>query len=132
MRIIIPMAGMGKRMRRGPFNAVVDPTETGEGSALLELSEAAKQSGQYNMWDAAAASAAAQAESKVDDEVLVDGGIIKRKVKVCIIMVYIFDAPADLINDATCNRHRSSHIPVSIYSSLRYPLHTRAHRTTRQ
>ncbi len=110
---------MGKRMRRGPFNVVVDPTETGEGSALLELSEAAKQSGQYNMWDATAASAAAQVENNVDDEVLVDGGIIKRKVKVCTILIYMSYAPVDLIHDVTFNRHRSSYIPVSIYSSPR-------------
>lgn len=46
---------MGKRMRRGPFNAVMDPTENGAGSALLELSEAAKQSGKYDVWGEEAA-----------------------------------------------------------------------------
>ena len=37
-------------MRKGPFNAVIDPTEMGAGSALLELSEAAKKSGNYDVW----------------------------------------------------------------------------------
>jgi nucleolar protein 53 len=41
---------IGKRMRKGPFNAIIDPTETGAGSALLELSEAVKTSGEYNIW----------------------------------------------------------------------------------
>lgn len=42
---------MGKRNVRGPFNAVMDPTEFGAGSALLEVSEAAKASGTYNVWE---------------------------------------------------------------------------------
>lgn len=41
---------MGKRMRKGPFNAVMDPTEMGAGSALLEVSEAVKASGTYDVW----------------------------------------------------------------------------------
>ncbi|KAI0752854.1 P60-like protein [Daedaleopsis nitida] len=41
---------MGKRLRRGPFNAFVDPDQVGEGSAMLELSEAAKQAGTYDVW----------------------------------------------------------------------------------
>lgn len=43
---------MGKRMRRGPFNSVMDPTEFGNGSGLLELSEAVKKSGTYDAWAA--------------------------------------------------------------------------------
>ncbi|KAF7798138.1 hypothetical protein EIP86_009353 [Pleurotus ostreatoroseus] len=70
---------IGKRMRHGPFNAVVDPTETGEGSALLELSEAAKQSGQYSLWDTSPNVTAVHEEDS-DDEI-VDGVIKKRKVK---------------------------------------------------
>ncbi|PSS34225.1 hypothetical protein PHLCEN_2v1735 [Hermanssonia centrifuga] len=42
---------MGKRVRKGPFNAVIDPTEVGAGSAMLEMSEAVKSSGQYDMWN---------------------------------------------------------------------------------
>jgi nucleolar protein 53 len=42
---------IGKRPRRGPFNAVMDPTEPGAGSALMEVSEAVKTSGQYDVWD---------------------------------------------------------------------------------
>ena len=41
---------MGKRLRRGPFGAFVDPDQVGEGSAMLELSEAAKQAGTYDVW----------------------------------------------------------------------------------
>lgn len=41
---------MGKRLRKGPFNAYVDPNQVGEGSALLELSEAAKKAGKYDVW----------------------------------------------------------------------------------
>ncbi|GBE83516.1 Ribosome biogenesis protein [Sparassis crispa] len=42
---------MGKRVRRGPFNAMIDPTEFGSGSAMLEVSEAARKSGGYDVWD---------------------------------------------------------------------------------
>ncbi|GJE86349.1 Nop53 domain-containing protein [Phanerochaete sordida] len=41
---------MAKKARKGPFNAIMDHTEFGAGSALLELSEAAKQSGGYDVW----------------------------------------------------------------------------------
>ena len=42
---------MGKKLRRGPFDAYVDPDQVGEGSAMLELSEAAKKAGSYDIWD---------------------------------------------------------------------------------
>lgn len=42
---------LSKRPRRGPFNAVMDPTEFGAGSALLEVTEAVKESGKYDVWD---------------------------------------------------------------------------------
>ncbi|KAJ7065292.1 ribosome biogenesis protein Nop53/GLTSCR2 [Mycena amicta] len=45
---------ISKRPRKGPFNALVDPTEFGSGSASLELSEAVKQSGGYDAWSAGA------------------------------------------------------------------------------
>ena len=41
---------IGKRTRKGPFNGVIDPTTVGEGSALLEVSEAVKKSGTYDVW----------------------------------------------------------------------------------
>ena len=41
---------MGKKLRRGPFNAYVDPDQVGEGSAMLELTEAAKKAGTYDVW----------------------------------------------------------------------------------
>lgn len=41
---------MGKRLRRGPLNSYVDPTEMGSGSAMLEVSEAVKNSGGYDIW----------------------------------------------------------------------------------
>jgi len=41
---------IGKRPRRGPFNSVMDPTEVGAGSALLEITEAVKESGKHDVW----------------------------------------------------------------------------------
>ncbi|KAG6916625.1 hypothetical protein DXG01_006121 [Tephrocybe rancida] len=41
---------IGKRPRKGPFNSVIDPSEFGAGSAMLELSEAVKNSGTYDAW----------------------------------------------------------------------------------
>ncbi|KAG6867979.1 hypothetical protein C0993_008738 [Termitomyces sp. T159_Od127] len=41
---------IGKRPRKGPFNSVIDPTEFGAGSAVLEISEAVKHSGTYDVW----------------------------------------------------------------------------------
>jgi nucleolar protein 53 len=41
---------VGKRARRGPLDSYQDETEFGKGSALLEVSEAAKQSGKYDVW----------------------------------------------------------------------------------
>ena len=37
--------------RRGPFNAIIDPTEIGAGSAPMDVSEAVKKSGQYDIWE---------------------------------------------------------------------------------
>ncbi|KAI0041261.1 P60-like protein [Auriscalpium vulgare] len=41
---------IGRKDRKGPLNSLVDPTQPGEGSAPLEVSEAVKQSGQYDVW----------------------------------------------------------------------------------
>ncbi len=60
---------IARKDRRGPLNSIVDPSQPGAGSALLEVSEAVKKSGQYDMW-----SAQAKLEAGLDDEV---------KVKVC-------------------------------------------------
>lgn len=43
---------MGKKTRRGPLNSVVDNDQVGEGSALLEVTEAVRESGKYNVWEA--------------------------------------------------------------------------------
>lgn len=51
----------------------MDPTEPGAGSALLEVSEAVKQSGQYDVWSA-------QSKTGSDDEV---------KVKVCVLRLLL-------------------------------------------
>ena len=64
---------IGKRMRKGPFNGVMDPTEMGAGSALLEVSEAVKASGTYDVW--------AQ-KPKEDDEMEIDGLVPGRKPQV--------------------------------------------------
>jgi len=44
---------MGKRKVKGPFNTYVDPSELGAGSAVMEPSEAVKNSGKYDAWGAA-------------------------------------------------------------------------------
>ena len=44
---------IGKRPRRGPFNAIIDATEAGAGSALLEMTEAVKQIGKCDVWQEA-------------------------------------------------------------------------------
>ncbi|KAG5735715.1 hypothetical protein E4T56_gene7495, partial [Termitomyces sp. T112] len=41
---------IGKRPRKGPFDSIIDPTEFGAGSAMLEISEAVKKSGRYDVW----------------------------------------------------------------------------------
>ncbi|KAF8465863.1 tumor suppressor protein Gltscr2 [Russula ochroleuca] len=51
---------IARKDRRGPLNSIVDPSQPGAGSALLEVSEAVKQSGQYNMWSP-------QAKAVLDD-----------------------------------------------------------------
>ncbi|KAH0831325.1 P60-like protein [Lanmaoa asiatica] len=44
---------IAKRPRKGPFNAVMDPTEFGAGSAAIDVSYAVKQSGGHDLWEAA-------------------------------------------------------------------------------
>ncbi|PVF93632.1 tumor suppressor protein Gltscr2 [Serendipita vermifera] len=44
------LLSIAKRKRSGPFNSLIDTTELGQGSALLELSEAVKKSGNYDIW----------------------------------------------------------------------------------
>lgn len=41
---------IAKRPRKGPFNAVMDHTEFGAGSALIDVSAAVKHSGSYDPW----------------------------------------------------------------------------------
>lgn len=41
---------IGKHIRKGPLNSVMDPSEFGAGSAILEVSEAVKRSGRYDPW----------------------------------------------------------------------------------
>ena len=42
---------IARRTQRGPFNAIIDPTEFGAGSALIDVSEAVKKSGKYGIWE---------------------------------------------------------------------------------
>lgn len=42
---------IARRPRRGPFNAVMDPREFGAGSAPVDVSEAVKKSGNYDIWE---------------------------------------------------------------------------------
>ena len=46
---------IARKDRRGPLNSIVDPLQPGQGSALLEVTEAVKKSGQYDVWSAEAA-----------------------------------------------------------------------------
>ena len=46
---------IARKDRRGPLNSIVDPSQPGAGSALLEVSEAVKKSGQYDVWSGEAA-----------------------------------------------------------------------------
>ncbi|KAJ8472378.1 hypothetical protein ONZ45_g16675 [Pleurotus djamor] len=68
---------MGKRARKGPFNSIMDPTEIGNGSAMLELSEAVKNSGNDDLW------AAENEEDASQDEEIAMGleTVRKRKIK---------------------------------------------------
>ena len=40
-----------RRTQRGPFNAIIDPTEFGAGSAPIDVSEVVKKSGKYDIWE---------------------------------------------------------------------------------
>ena len=64
---------IAKRPRKGPFNAITDPTEFGAGSAAIDVSYAVKHSGGHNLWDAPAV-----------DEIIPDGleTVQKRTIKV--------------------------------------------------
>jgi nucleolar protein 53 len=42
---------IARRPRRGPFNAIIDPTEVGAGSAPIDVSEAVRESGKYDIWE---------------------------------------------------------------------------------
>jgi nucleolar protein 53 len=43
-----------KRLRRGPLNSYIDPTQPGQGSALMDVSDAVRKSGRYDAWADAA------------------------------------------------------------------------------
>lgn len=40
-----------RRPRRGPFRTIMDPTEFGAGTAPIDVSEAVKKSGNYDIWE---------------------------------------------------------------------------------
>ncbi|KAG9310111.1 ribosome biogenesis protein Nop53/GLTSCR2 [Chiua virens] len=42
---------IAKRPRKGHFNAIMDPTEFGAGSAAIDVSHAVKHSGGHDLWD---------------------------------------------------------------------------------
>ena len=42
---------IAKRPRKGPFNAIMDPTEFGAGSAAIDVSHAVKHSGGHDLWN---------------------------------------------------------------------------------
>ncbi|KAH7928988.1 P60-like protein [Leucogyrophana mollusca] len=41
---------MARRPQKGPLNAIMDPTEFGAGSAIIDVSNAVKNSGGYDAW----------------------------------------------------------------------------------
>ena len=41
---------IAKKPRRGPFNAIMDPTEFGAGSAPIDITNAVKSSGTHDLW----------------------------------------------------------------------------------
>jgi nucleolar protein 53 len=47
---------IAKRPRKGPFNAIIDTSEAGQGSAIVGVSDAVKASGTYDPWAAASSS----------------------------------------------------------------------------
>ena len=75
---------IGKRMRKGPLNSYMDPTEFGAGSAILEVSEAVKTSGGYDAW----------AEDKMEEEIK-DGMETVKKVNVKVSVIYLFHGEKD-------------------------------------
>ncbi|KAJ2916207.1 hypothetical protein MD484_g4187, partial [Candolleomyces efflorescens] len=44
---------IAKRPRKGPFNAIMDPSELKSGEGIVEMSEAVRQSGTYDAWASA-------------------------------------------------------------------------------
>jgi hypothetical protein len=42
---------IAKRPRKGPLNAIMDPTEFGVGNAAIDVSHAVKHSGGHDLWD---------------------------------------------------------------------------------
>ena len=102
------MLWIGKRPRKGPFNSIVDPTEFGAGSVLMEISEAVKKSGTYDAWE----------EGDVEEEDL-DGmeSVRRKKVKVSSFLRYnfrfahgliIYWLAADTFTSSRCYRSSSS------------------------
>lgn len=41
---------IAKKPRKGPFNAIMDPTEFGAGSASIDVTDAVKNSGTHDLW----------------------------------------------------------------------------------
>lgn len=64
---------IAKKPRKGPFNAIMDPTEFGAGSAAIEVTDAVKKSGTHDLWTPSV------------EESLPDGleAVRKRTIKVC-------------------------------------------------
>jgi nucleolar protein 53 len=59
---------IGKRKRTDLFNAQIDTTQPGQGSALLEPSAAVKESGTYDVWMEVDEPEPRSTELGVDDE----------------------------------------------------------------
>lgn len=92
---------IAKRTQKGPLNAAIDPTEPGNGSALLEPSEAVRRSGRYDIWAEAGPADRKVAEALRKDEAMdFIGKIINKpdlKVRSTFSLPLLF-GPSDLIH----------------------------------
>jgi len=114
-------------MRKGPLNSYVDPTEFGAGSAILEVSEAAKASGKYDPW----ADVGGDGEDK--EEEIKDGmeTVGKAKVKVSLILASRPPSPAGR-NRTRSNNGASPRNVIQPSRASAHRAHTKSERGGRE
>ena len=109
---------VGKRSVKGPFNALVDPTEFGAGSAMLEPTEAVKKSGTYDIWahtgEAELMSFKGKGNFKDPDEFLLPL-VVRPRVKVSILLLHrVCTIHNYLQAPQTPHPHRSIDLPAIV------------------